>query len=156
VGYAQPAGVKRGNWGLYGLFDQVLIPFAEPTSNRGLGVFGSVLVSPDQSISQMPYFFTAGVACRGISASRPTDIAGFGVVFGEFSSDLRDAEEREQLLDPTIGVQNHETDLEWTYRFNMRKGALFFQPDIQYVIRPGGMGQVANAVVLGCQLGVNF
>jgi porin len=156
LGYAQPAGVKQGNWGLYGLFDQVLIPFAEPTSNRGLGVFGSVLASPDQSMSQMPYFFTAGVACRGISASRPTDIAGFGVVFGEFSSDLRDAEEREQLLDPTIGVQNHETDLEWTYRFNMRNGALFFQPDIQYVIRPGGTGQVANAVVLGCQLGVNF
>ncbi len=143
-------------WGFYGLFDQVLIPFAEPTSNRGLGVFGSVIVAPDQSIDQMPYFFTAGIACRGIFASRPTDAAGVGVVFGEFSSDLRDAEEREQQLDPTVGVQSHETTLEWTYRFNMRKGALFFQPDVQYVIRPGGTGQIANAVVLGCQLGVHF
>jgi porin len=134
----------------------VLIPFAEPTSNRGLGVFGSVIVAPDQSIDQMPYFFTAGIACRGIFASRPTDAAGVGVVFGEFSSDLRDAEEREQQLDPTVGVQSHETTLEWTYRFNMRKGALFFQPDVQYVIRPGGTGQIANAVVLGCQLGVHF
>jgi len=156
IGYAQPAGTKQDNWGFYGMFDQVLIPFAEPTSNRGLGVFGSVLVSPDQSVSQMPYFFTAGVACRGILASRPADVVGFGMVFGEFSSDLRSAQEREQLLDPTVGVQSHEIVLEGTYRFSLRKGALFFQPDVQYVIRPGGTGQIANALVLGCQLGVNF
>jgi porin len=156
VGYGQPAGTKQGSWGFYGLFDQVLIPFAEPTSNRGLGVFGSVMVAPDESVSQMPYFFTAGVACRGLCASRPTDTAGLGVVFGEFSNDLHDAEQREQLLDPTVGVQSHETVLEGTYRFNLRHGALFFQPDVQYVMRPGGTGQLANAVVLGCQLGVNF
>ncbi len=156
VGYGTPTGSQQGSWGFYGMFDQVLIPFAEPTSNRGLGVFGSVLVAPDQAVSEMPYFFTAGVAMRGIFASRPTDAAGFGVVFGEFSSDLRDAEQREQLLDPTVGVQSHETVLEWTYRFNLHQGALFFQPDVQYVMRPGGTGQLANAVVLGCQLGVNF
>jgi porin len=156
VGYGTPTSTQQGSWGFYGLFDQVLIPFAKPTSNRGLGVFGSVIVAPDQSVSQMPYFFTAGVAMRGIIASRPTDAAGLGVVFGEFSSDLRDAEQREQLLDPTVGVQSHETVLEGTYRFNLRHGALFFQPDVQYVMRPGGTGQLANAVVLGCQLGVNF
>jgi porin len=83
-------------------------------------------------------------------------VAGFGVVFGQFSGDLRDAEQREQLLNPAIGVQSHEAALEWTYRFNLRQGALFFQPDVQYVIRPGGTGQTANAIVLGCQLGINF
>ena len=114
------------------------------------------MVTPDNSVSQMPYFFTAGVACRGISASRPIDAAGFGVVFGQFSDALHNAEQREQLLDPNVGVQSHETVLEWTYRFNLRKGALFFQPDIQYVIRPGGTGQPSNAVVLGCQFGINF
>jgi porin len=156
VGRGPSAGTKQGNWGCYALFDQVLIPFAEPTSNRGLGVFGSVLISPGQSVSQMPYFFTAGVACRGILASRPADVAGFGMVFGEFSSDLRSAQEREQLLDPTVGVQSHESVLEATYRLSLHKGALFFQPDVQYVIRPGGTGQTANAFVLGCQFGINF
>jgi len=156
VGYGRPPGVKHGSWGFYGLFDQVLIPFGEPNSNRGFGVFGSVIVAPDKSVNQMPYFFTAGVACRGIFASRPTDWAGFGVVYGEFSSELRDAEEREQLLNPTVGLQSHEAVLEWTYRFNFRKGALFFQPDLQYVIRPGGTGQIDNVVVLGCQICINF
>src|SRR5262249_41118864 len=138
VGTGQPSEQKRGNWGVYGMFDQVLVPFGEGTNNRGFGVFGSVTVAPDESISQMPYFFTAGVACRGIFASRPTDTAGFGVIYGEFSSDLRHAQERQEQLDPTVGVQNYEAVLESTYRFYFRKGAVFFQPDIQYVINPGG------------------
>ena len=77
----------RGNWGVYGLFDQVLVRFGGPGSNRGFGVTGSVLVSPDQSVSLMPFFTTAGVAIRGIFASRPTDVGGFGIVYGHFSDD---------------------------------------------------------------------
>ena len=71
-------------------------------------MFGSFLASPDESISQLPYFFTAGVACRGMFDSRPRDTAGLGVVYGDFSSDLRHAQERERQFDPTVGVQNYE------------------------------------------------
>ena len=60
------------------------------------------------------------------------------------------------LFQPTAGVQDYESVLEWTYRFRFHKNALFFQPDIQYVIRPGGTGKIDNALVLGCQIGVNF
>ena len=156
VGHAQPAGTKRGNYGFYTLFDQVLVPFGELTSNRGFGVFGSFLISPDESVSQLPYFFTAGIASRGIFESRPVDVAGFGVVYGRFSSDLSNAQEREQLLDPATGVQDYETVFELTYRFNLRKGAVFFQPDLQYIMNPGGTGEINDALVVGCQLGINF
>jgi carbohydrate-selective porin OprB len=30
------------------------------------------------------------------------------------------------------------------------------QPDIQYIIRPGGFGQSANALVLGLQVTLNL
>ena len=156
AGYEAPAAEKRGSWGCYGLFDQILVPFSEPTSNRGFGVFGSFTLAPDQSISQMPYFFTAGVACRGIFTSRPRDVAGLGVVCGHFSNDLRHAQEREQQLDTTVGIQDYETVLEWTYRLYFGNGAVFFQPDIQYVINPGGTGKLENALVLGCQIGINL
>jgi porin len=156
VGHATPPATKRGNWGLYTLVDQVLVPFGERSRNRGLGICGSFLVSPDESVSQMPYFFTAGIVARGFFSSRPADLAGFGVVYGHFSSDLQNAQEREQLLDPTVAVQDYETVLEWTYRFYFRKTAVFFQPDIQYVIRPGGTGNLDDALVLGCQIGLNF
>ena len=156
VARGQTPSVSRGNWGLYGLFDQVLVPFGEPGSNRGFGITGSVLVSPDQSVSQMPFFSTAGVLVRGLFASRPTDVGGFGVVFGRFSEDLQDSQRRARQVDATVGVQKHEIALELTYRLRCYGDALFFQPDLQYIIRPGGTGKIADALVAGFQAGINF
>jgi len=148
--------VNRGNWGFYGMFDQVLVRFGEPASHRGFGVAGSFLASPDQSISQMPYFFTAALVTRGIFPSRPRDIIGLGVVYGHFSNDLQNFQRRAQQLDPNVGVQSHETVLELTYRLALLKSALYFQPDLQYVFRPGGTSRISDALVLGAQVGVNF
>ena len=148
--------VNRGNWGFYTMFDQVLVRFGEQGSNRGFGMAGSFLVSPDQSISQMPYFFTAALAARGIFPSRPADVAGLGVVFGHFSNDLQNSQERAQQLGSNVGVQSHETVLELTYRLALLSGALLVQPDLQYVFRPGGTGPIADALVLGAQVAVNF
>ena len=148
--------LTRGNWGVYGLFDQVLVRFGGPGSNRGLGITGSVLVSPDQSVSQMPFFSTAGLLIRGLFPSRPTDVGGVGVVFGHFSDALRDSQRRARASDPTVGLQRYEIALELTYRFRFRGDALFFQPDLQYIIRPGGTGRISDAFVAGFQSGINF
>lgn len=147
---------ERGNWGFYTLFDQVLVRFGEQGSHRGFGIAGSFLVSPDQSISQMPYFFVAALVTRGIFPSRPVDIIGLGVVYGHFSNDLQNFQRRAQQLDPNVGVQSHETVVELTYRLALLKSALYFQPDLQYVFRPGGTGRISDALVLGAQVGVNF
>ncbi len=147
---------ERGNWGFYTLFDQVLVRFGEQGSHRGFGIAGSFLVSPDQSVSQMPYFFTAALVTRGIFPSRPVDVIGLGVVYGHFSNDLQDFQQRAQQLDPSVGVQSQETVVELTYRLALLKSALYFQPDLQYVFRPGGTGRIPDALVLGAQVGVNF
>jgi len=156
VGFGTPTGSQRGNWGLYTLVDQVLIAFGDRSRNSGLGVTASALVSPNQNISQLPYFFTAGVVARGFLEARPYDLAGFGVLYGEFSDALREAQEREQVFDPTIAPQYNETVLELTYRFYFRQSSIFFQPDLQYIIKPGGTGNIDNALVLGFQIGFNF
>ena len=148
--------VNRGNWGFYGMFDQVLVRFGEPASYRGFGVAGSFLASPDQSISEMPYFFTCALVTRGVFPSHPRDLIGLGVVYGHFSNDLQNFQRRAQQLDPNVGVQSHETVVELTYRLALLKSALFFQPDLQYVIRPGGTGRISDALVLGAQVAVNF
>jgi porin len=147
---------ERGNWGFYTLFDQVLVRFGEQGSHRGFGIAGSFLVSPDQSISQMPYFFTAALVTRGIFPSRPVDVIGLGVVYGHFSNDLQNFQRQAQQLDPNVGVQSHETVVELTYRLALLKSALYFQPDLQYVFRPDGTGRIPDALVLGAQVGVNF
>jgi porin len=141
----------QGNWGFYGLFDQVLIQFGERGESRGFGVTGSLLISPDQAVSQIPFFSTAGFLVRGIFPSRPMDVGGFGVVFGYFSNDLQDSQRRAGQA-----VQQFETALEFTYRLRFLRNALFVQPDLQYIIRPGGTGRTSNAVVLGAQIGFNF
>ena len=93
---------------------------------------------------------------NGVFPSRPTDVGGFGIVYGHFSDDLQDAQRRTQQFDPTVGVRRYEMALEWTYRLGFFRDAFFFQPDLQYIIRPGGTGQHANAVVIGFQSGFNF
>jgi porin len=151
IARAQSRSASRGNWGVYGLFDQVLVHFGERSSNRGFGVTGSLLVSPDQSMSLMPFFSTAGFLARGIFRSRPTDVGGLGVVFGYFSNDLQDSQRR-----AGESVQRFEMVLEGTYRLRFLGDAFFFQPDLQYVIRPGGTRRISDALVLGAQVGVNL
>ena len=60
------------------------------------------------------------------------------------------------MLGPNRGVQDHETVMELTYRFDLGKSAFFIQPDFQYIIRPGGTGHLKNAPVFGAQFGINF
>jgi porin len=150
--------VMRSNYGFYGLFDQVVIRFSSPDEKilRGIGVTGCVQGAPDQERSRMPLFCEAAILARGIFAQRPRDVAGFGVFFGQFSSDLRDAQRLAQRVNPAIGAQDYETVLEWNYTFRFRNGAFFIEPDIQYIIRPGGTGNIPNALVVGAQVGFNF
>src|ERR1700758_1876019 len=147
---------KRGSWGYYGLFDQVVLPFGAPGSNRGFGVFGSVTVAPDSHVQQLPLYFTAGVSARGLSDARPRDAISFGVATGYFSDALKRAQRDGHFLSPDGGIQDHETVVEMTYRIDFHRGAFFVQPDFQYIIRPGGTGRLANAPVFGAQLGINF
>jgi porin len=83
-------------------------------------------------------------------------VAGFGIFYGRFNSDLRSAERLAQSLDPTAGIKQEETALEWNYTFRFKNGAFFFEPDLQYIIRPGGTGNIPNAFVVGAQVGINF
>src|ERR1700741_5101142 len=147
---------KRGSWGYYGLFDQVVLPFGAPGSNRGFGVFGSVTIAPDSHVQQLPLYFTAGLSARGLTDARPRDAISVGVATGYFSDALKRAQRNGLLVPPEGGVQDHETVVELTYRIDFRKGAFFVQPDFQYIIRPGGTGRLADAPVFGAQLGINF
>lgn len=147
---------KRGSWGYYGLFDQVLVPWGARSSNRGLGVFGSVTVATDSHVQQLPLYVTAGISARGLFDARPRDAVSFGIASGSFSNELQRAQENGRLVPPEGGVQHHERVVELTYRFDLRRGAYFIQPDFQYIVSPGGTGRLPNARMFGAQIGINF
>lgn len=145
----QTSARKRGSWGYYGLFDQVLVPFGSAGSDRGFGVFGSVTVAPESRVQQLPLFVTAGLSARGLFDGRPRDGISLGIAAGYFSKKLQQAQRDGRL-------QDHETVFELTYRIDFHKSAFFLQPDFQYIIQPGGTDRFKNAPVLGLQLGINF
>jgi porin len=48
-----------------------------------------------------------------------------------------------------------EKVIEFAHRFQLTPWS-YFQPDAQYVIDPGGTGDVPEAVVIGAQMGFTF
>ena len=48
-----------------------------------------------------------------------------------------------------------EAVLEVGYRIQL-PGTAFFQPNLQWILQPGGGGGIPNALVLGAQMGVSF
>jgi porin len=147
----RPNAVQRGNTGLYALLQQMIYRQGDdPHSKRGVTPFASIHIAPDQDVSTMPFFLNGGVQYRGPIPGRDDDIAALAVVYGAFSDQLQ----RAQSLSG-VGVQNHETVLEWTYRINVRPW-FYVQPDVQYIFRPRGTGSFPNALVLGTQVAINF
>jgi porin len=143
-----PQDVEHGNGGLYAQIDQML--YREPTPQVGLTAFLALVFGPDEAINEFPFFFDAGLVYQGLLPARPGDSAMFGIVYGSFSSDLRAA----QAGSPT-GQQDFEMVLEWSYVFEIGRW-LQLQPDVQYVIKPGGTGRIPDALVLGGQIQVEF
>ena len=61
-----PPSTVHGSWTYYALFDQVIYEPNGRDDPRNLGVFASVVVSPDQSINQMPFFCDGGFIFRDL------------------------------------------------------------------------------------------
>ena len=113
-------------------------------------------VAPDDRIQQLPLFVTAGVSARGMFDARPRDAVSLGFASGHYSEDLERAQRRGQSLSPNGAVPDHESIIELTYRFDVRNGAFFIQPDFQFIDRAGGISGFNDALVLGGQFGINF
>jgi porin len=139
--FSDPSLKRRGNWGLYLLVDQVVYREGAPGSGQGLALAGALVAAPEQSINTIPFFVAAGAVYRGLLPGRDKDALAFAAYYGAFSRDLRG--------------QNSETVLELTYTLALTPW-LTVQPDIQYVINPGGRSSVKNALVVGAQISITF
>lgn len=144
-----PHDNEHGNGGYYLLADQRI--YAESGSDQqGLTPFVALLFAASEEINEFPFFFDAGLVYQGLLPRRGDDYALFGIVYGSFSSDLRAA----QRGSPN-GQQDFEMVLEWSYIVALGPW-LQLQPDIQYVIKPGGTGKIPDALVVGAQISVTF
>ncbi len=129
-------GRLRGNDGIYGIADQTLyrVPGTEDAS---VSIFARLSGSPgDRNL--VSFYADAGVTEQGLVPGRADDTAGLSFAYTQVSPAARrtDREERAELGLP-YPVRSNEVLFEATYQAQVVPG-FTIQPDVQYVIRPGG------------------
>jgi len=140
---------QPGAYGLYWHFDQMLYRMS-PYKDTGLTAWSAFVLCPQQNTAKVPFQYNGGLVYTGMIPCRPRDISIFGVAYGNFSSNYAQANQT-----ALGGYATYELVYELGYRVNMTKFA-YIQPDLQWVINPGGSGNIPNALVLGAQIGVTF
>lgn len=137
------------SFGFYWHADQMVFQEA-PGSDQGLTVWSAFVLSPQQNIAKLPFQVNGGLVYKGLIPTRDEDQTTFGVVYGRFSDDYADSVE-----DALGGRPEYELVFEWGYRVQFTR-FLYVQPNMQYVVNPGGSHTIPNALVLGAQCGVTF
>lgn len=160
-----PAGAATkthtSTWFLWGGFNQQVTQVAN-AKNRGMSISGEFALA-DQRTD--PFHIVASVALRyrGLFDALPNDWFGLGVSWIDMSKYLAQSEQQQNELGSINDYYNpaytpvagHSVNAELYYRFRPL-GWLEIQPDLQYWIRPGGIKQTSNAVVLGLKTVVRF
>ena len=122
----------------------------EDGSDEGLWGFASYVRSFKQKVNDMSDYVSAGLVYEGLIPGRDRDKTGLAFSLGWYSDSSDDAREAE-------GKDNkdYEGVIELNHNFIIGRG-LEFQPDLQYVIRPAGTGEVDNAFVFGAKIKLHF
>ncbi len=98
--------------------------------------------------SFVSFGMNTGLRFTGLIPGRDSDVFGLGWIYARISDDFADAQ-------PNPGPWSYESVIEVTYKF-MVTPAWDFQPDLQYVMHPGGTSLVRNALVLGLRIDIFF
>jgi porin len=137
------------SYGFYWHADQMVWQ-EEAGSDQGLTLWSAFVLSPQQNISKLPFQVNSGIVYKGLAPTRDHDVTMLGFVYGNFSDDYADT-----VAATGAGSPSYEIALEAGYRFQITKFA-YVQPNVQWIINPGGTGNIPNALVLGAQMNVTF
>lgn len=142
-------GFEDHSYGLYANADQMLFQEARG-SDQGLTAFIASAYYPQEAISIVPFQINFGLNYKGLFPTRDNDHTMLHFVYGRLSDDYA-----QSVRAKTTHRAESEKVLEVAHRFQVTNWA-YFQPDLQWVIDPGGTGDIPDAVVIGAQMGVTF
>jgi porin len=120
--------LHKGNYSLYGVVDQTVW---QGTGAQTVNVFARIMGAPDAQ-NLIDFAFNGGVTLTSPFSTRNNDTAGIDFGIGRVST-------RAANLDKDSGVTPRTTEelIELTYQAQLTPW-LIIQPDLQYVINPGG------------------
>jgi porin len=148
-----------GNWGVYGVADQMVAR----ANDRSLNLFLRGGVSPSDR-NLISYYVDGGAGIKGLVAGRADDVLTFGVAYAAISKDAAAADS--DLLNangPPQAIRDREVVFELSYAAQIAPWWIV-QPDLQYIVHPGGNVAdpnnanvtSANAFVAGVRSTIKF
>jgi len=143
--------MRGGTWQIYLTGQQRLLPRPEGATNSHQGFWGFLaLTYAPPKMNQLEYFADGGLLYFGLIPRRPNDEIGLFGIWGQFSSDLAQAQRESNQP-----VTTHEAIIEANYMYNVTP-SFTVQPDIQAVFRPDGTGLISNALILAVQVTITL
>ena len=149
----------RANWGVYGLIDQMLWRVKE--SSISVFARGGVMPSDRNLVS---WYLDGGIGFKGLLPGRADDTLTFGFAHTRISKDAAALDQDTLVLNgPPYPIRNAETLFELSYMIQLAPWWVV-QPDIQYIVRPGGNvpdpanpgSAVGNAFIAGVRTVITF
>jgi porin len=149
-----PALRHDGNWGVYGIADQMVWRGAASSLN----LFVRAGMSPSDR-NLISWYVDGGFGIKGLIAARPDDVLTFGAAYQKISADAVAADRAAGLA----VVRSNEVVFELSYQAQLAPWWVL-QPDIQYIVHPGGnvphpdnpLVPVKNATVIGLRSTMKF
>jgi porin len=124
-------------------------PVALEKSDQGLGFFGRVGFTPaDRNF--VNFYFDTGLSYKGLIPTRDNDTVGIGFGYAQLSNGARGS-----LTEEGASPIGAEMVIEFTYQAEITPW-LVVQPDLQYIINPGGASDLNNALVIGGRAAITF
>ena len=124
-------------------------PVDQEKCDQGLACFGRVGFTPaDRNF--INFYFDAGLTYKGLIPGRDDDTVGIGFGYAQLSNGARSS-----LRDSGSNPTGAEMVIEFTYQARITP-ALVVQPDLQYIINPGGSTDLNNAFVIGARASITF
>jgi len=118
-------------------------------SDQGLGFFGRAAFTPaDRNF--VNFYFDTGLSYKGLIPTRDNDTVGIAFGYAQLSNGARGS-----LRDEGANPIGAEMVIEFTYQAEITPW-LIVQPDLQYIINPGGATDLNNALVIGGRAAVTF
>ena len=121
-----------------------------PDSDEGLTLFATWAYTAQSEVAIIPLQMSFGAHYKGLFEGRPDDRTVFFMTYGGFSDDYS----AQRVAGGGRSV-SHEMVFELGHRVQLNRYA-YLQPDVQYIKRPGGTGEIEDGVVIGVQFGASF
>ncbi|HVE21662.1 MAG TPA: carbohydrate porin [Acidocella sp.] len=148
--------MHHGNYSLYAVMDQTVWQ-SRADSSRNLNIFARIMGAPATQ-NLIDFSFNGGVTLAAPFPGRDNDQAGIDFGLGKVSGRAASLD-----CDEGVTVQGTEALIELTYQAQVTPW-LILQPDLQYVVNPGGgvldpadpTHNLRNELVVGTRAVVTF